>query len=137
MNNDFINAVKNYDYGYLKEALSSGQTPNVIGDDGKTALLVATERRDPLMVQWLLEHGADIDFYDPSYKIIDQTAFLYAGANGFNDILEILIPHKPDVSIRNGYGGNTHIPSPEKGHPHTVKFLLLKKRIHVKYIKKH
>ena len=43
-----------------------------------------------LMVQWLLEHGANVDFYSPDYKIIDQTAFLSAGANGFNDILEIL-----------------------------------------------
>src|SRR5258706_12609554 len=134
MNNDFINAVKNYDYGYLKEALSSGQTPYVIGHVGKTALLVATERRYPLMVQWLLEHGADIDFYVPSYKIIDQTAFLYAGANGFNDILEILTTHKPDVSIRNGYGGNALIPAAEKGHVHTVKFLLEKTNVDVNFI---
>src|SRR5258706_2281483 len=134
MDNNFINAVKNCDYKYLKEALSFEQTPNVIGSDGKSALLVATERHDISMIQWLLKHGADIDFYDHDYKIIDQTAFLYAGANGFNDILELLLPYKPDVSIRNGYGGNALIPAAEKGHVHTVKFLLEKTNVDVNFI---
>ena len=102
MNNDFINAVKTHDYGYLHASILAGQTPNVVGDDGKSALLVATEAHDPSMVQWLLEHGAHVDFYDPDYQILDQTAFLSAGANGFTDILEILIPYEPDVAIRNG-----------------------------------
>lgn len=134
MNGDFINAVKNHDYGYLNECLIAGQTPNVIGDDGKSALLVATEGRDPSMVQWLLEHGANVDFYNPDDKIIDQTAFLSAGANGFNDILEILIPYEPDVSIRNGYGGNALIPATEKGHVDTVRFLLEKTKVDVNFV---
>lgn len=124
MNDTFIQAVKNGDYSYLKEAVGDGQTTNVIGSNGKSALLVATERRDATMVQWLLDQGADIDFYDPAYEIVDQTAFLYAAANGFNDILEILIPYQPNVSIRNGYGGNALIPAAEKGHVDTVKLLL-------------
>ena len=86
------------------------------------------------MVQWLLEHGADVDFYDPNYKIIDQTAFLYAGANGLNDILEILIPYEPNVSIRNGYGGNALIPAAEKGHVVTVKLLLEKSDVNVNFV---
>ena len=137
INDNFIHAVKNRDYQYLNEALSSGQTPDVIGSDWKSALLIATERRDPAMVQWLLEHGAGIDFYDPAYKIIDQTAFLFAGANGFNDILEILILHKPNVSIRNGYGGNALIPASEKGHVDTVKLLLEKTEVAVNFVNHH
>jgi ankyrin repeat protein len=86
------------------------------------------------MVQWLLEHGAEVDFYDPAYEIIDRTAFLYAGANGFNDILEILISHKPNVSIRNGYGGNALIPAAEKGHVDTVKLLLEKTDVDVNFV---
>src|SRR5260221_8392070 len=135
MDNNFINAVKNCDYKYLKEALSFEQTPNVIGSDGKSALLVATERHDISMIQWLLKHGADIDFYDPDYKIIDQTAFLYAGANGFNDILELLLPYKPDVSIRNGYGGNPLIPQEGKGQVSNVQFLFGKTEVYCKFIK--
>ena len=134
MNSDFIKAVKNQDYGYLKEWISSGQTPNVVGADGKSALLVATEQHDPSMVQWLLDHGANVDFYDPDSKIIDQTAFLSAGANGFNDILEILIPYGPNVSIRNGYGGNALIPAAEKGHVETVRLLLEKTKVEVNFV---
>jgi ankyrin repeat protein len=134
MNSDFINAVKNHDYGYLNECIISGQTPNVVGNDGKSALLVATEEHDPSMVQWLLEHGANVDFYNPDYKIIDQTAFLSAGANGFNDILEILIPYAPNVSIRNGHGGNALIPAAEKGHVDTVRLLLEKTKVDVNFV---
>src|SRR5688572_11106231 len=124
INEPFIQAVKKRDYPYLTEAIRAGQTPNVSGSNGKSALLVATERRDTAMVQWLLEHGAEVDFYDPAYEIIDRTPFLYAGAHGFNDILEILIPYQPNVSIRNGYSGNALIPAAEKGHVNTVKLLL-------------
>ena len=131
---NLIEAVRTRNYQYLNEYLNSGQTLNVIGSDGKSALLVVTEMRDPAMVQWLLEHGADVDFYDPNYEIIDRTAFLYAGANGLNDILEILIPYKPDVSIRNGYGGNALIPAAEKGHVTTVKLLLEKTNVDVNFV---
>ena len=134
MNSDFIGAVKNHDYGYLNACIISGQTPNVVGDDGKSALLVATEQHDPSMVQWLLEHGANVDFYDPGYQIIDQTAFLYAGANGFNDILEILIPYAPNASIRNGHGGNALIPAAEQGHVDTVRLLLEKTKVDVNFV---
>jgi len=134
INDDFISAVKNSDYEFLQEALNSGQTPNVIGSNGKSALLVATEKGDSFMVEWLLKHGADIDFFDPSYEIIDQTAFLFAGANGFDDILEILILYKPDVSIRNSYGGNALIPAAEKGHISTVKLLLEKTDMDVNFV---
>ena len=132
--NNLIEAVRTRNYSYLNEYLNSGQTLNVIGIDGKSALLVAAEMRDLTMVKWLLEHGADVDFYDPDYEIIDRTAFLYAGANGLNDILEILIPYQPDASIRNGYGGNALIPAAEKGHVDTVKLLLEKTDVDVNHI---
>ena len=132
--NNLIEAVRTHNHRYLNEYLNSGQTLNVIGSDGKSALLVATEMRDPTMVKWFLEHGADVDFYDADYEIIDRTAFLYAGANGLNDILEILIPYKPDVSIRNGYGGNGLIPAAEKGHVTTVKLLLEKTDVDVNHV---
>ena len=134
VDDNLIEAVKNRNYQYLNEFLHSKKTLNVIGSDGKSAFLVATEMRDPTMVKWLLEHGADVDFYDPDYEIIDRTAFLYAGANGLNDILEILILYKPDVSIRNGYGGNALIPAAEKGHVGTVKLLLEKTDVDVNFV---
>ncbi len=131
MNNDFINAVKAQDYAYLHASILAGQTPNVVGNDGKSALLVATEAHDPSMVRWLLEHGAQVDFYDPAYSILDQTAFLAAGANGFTDILEILIPYEPDVAIRNGVGGTALIPAAEQGHVDTVRLLLEQTKVDV------
>jgi len=131
---ELIEAVKSGNYSSLNEFSQTGRTLNAVGDDGKSALLIATEMQDPVMVKWLLEHGADVDFYDPAYNIIDRTAFLYAGANGLNDILELLIPYKPDVSIRNGYDGNALIPASEKGHVSTVKLLLERTDVDVNFV---
>jgi ankyrin repeat protein len=131
MQNEFIDAVKNQDYAYLHTHILAGQTPNVVGHDGKSALLVATEAHDPSMVQWLLEHGAHVDFYNPDYQITDQTAFLAAGANGFNDILDILLPYEPDAAIRNGVGGNALTPAAEQGHVDTVRLLLEQTKVDV------
>src|SRR5262245_58571796 len=134
INEPFIQAVIDCDYQYLNEAIRAGQRPDVIGSNGKSALCVATERGDVAMVQWLLDHGADVDFFDPAYEIIDKTAFLYAGAHGLNEILEVLIPHHPNVSLRNGYGGNALIPAAEKGHVATVKLLLERTNVDVNFV---
>ncbi len=49
---------------------------------------------------------------------------LLAGALGRTEILMLKIPKKPDLSIRNRYGGNALIPACERGHVETVKLLL-------------
>ena len=39
-------------------------------------------------------------------------------------MLKMMWPLKPDLAIRNRYGGNALIPACERGHVDTVKFLL-------------
>ena len=134
MSDDFITAVERGEYDYLREALAAGRSPDVIGSVGKSALLVAAERRDATMVRWLLDHGADVDLYDPRSGVTYPTPFLYAGAEGLDDFLEIMIPHKPDVSIRNGYGGNALIPAAERGHVSTVRLLLERTSVDVNLV---
>jgi ankyrin repeat protein len=86
------------------------------------------------MVKWLISKGADIDYFDATKNIIDQTPFLYAGAYGLDDILDVLIPLNPDVNIKNGYGGNALIPACEKGHLSTVRKLLEETKVDVNLV---
>ena len=101
MNQEFFKATRKKDLQYLEKMLEEGADINCVDKDGKTALLVAAEENSPEVVKWLLDHGADIDYFDPETRLIDKTAFLYAGAKGLNEILKILIPFNPDVGIVN------------------------------------
>lgn len=108
----------------MKRYLERGGSVNATSISGHSAILAATEENNVEMVKWLISKGADINFFDASKNIIDQTPFLYAGAYGLDEILDVLIPQKPDVHIKNGYGGNALIPACEKGYLSTVRKLL-------------
>lgn len=134
INSEFICIAKKGKIQLLEQVLDRGVNINCVDKEGRTALLAATEGNLPTVVRWLLEQGVKIDYFDPSSKLIDQTAFLYAGANGLNEILEILIPFNPDVGIVNGYGGTALIPACEKGHLDTVILLLEKTKTDVNHV---
>ena len=114
--------------------LDKGFNINSFNEDGKTAILLATEQNHPNLVKWLLKKGANIDLFDKSRDFIDKTPFLFAGANGLNEILDILIPYNPDVNIVNGYGGNALIPACERGHVDTVMKLLNETDVNVNLV---
>ena len=130
----FISAVKNNDFEKLRYYIQKGMNINSLDKDGKTAILISTEQNNIEMVRWLVEHGAEIDFRDQNKNIIDNTPFLYAGAKGLDEILDILIPLNLDVNILNGYGGNALIPACESGYVSTVKKLLEKTDVEVNLI---
>jgi len=134
LNPIFVDAAKNSDIYKMGELILQGTNINSVDDEGKTALLVATENENPSVVQWLLEHGADVDYHDQNAVFIDKTPFLYAGANGLNEILDLLIEYNPDTSILNGYGGTALIPACERGYLETVKKLLQKTNIDINHI---
>ncbi|OLS28748.1 MAG: putative ankyrin repeat protein [Candidatus Heimdallarchaeota archaeon LC_2] len=120
----FLSAAKNSDLTKVKYYFDLGANINSTDKNFKTSILIATELNNVEMVRWLVQEGAEIDFIKKPDGTIDNTPFLYAGANGLDDILDILIPQKPDVNILNGYGGNALIPACEKGFVNTVKKLL-------------
>ncbi|WP_088810586.1 MULTISPECIES: ankyrin repeat domain-containing protein [Listeria] len=98
---------------------------NVVIDEqnaqGETPLLIATHKNYPEMAIYLMENGADINVQDS----IQDSPFLYAGAQGRTEILTFMLENKtPDVKKVNRYGGNALIPAAEKGHLDNVKLLL-------------
>lgn len=87
---------------------------------GQTPLLLAVGEGNLAVAKLLLKSGASVN------KQADNkdTPWLLAGASGRTEILKLMWPMKPDLSMRNRYGGNALIPACERGHVDTVEFLL-------------
>ncbi len=89
-------------------------------DDGTPAIVAATKAGDTETVRTLLEAGADPNAKDG----MQDSAFLYAGAEGLDEILKLTLAHGADVTSTNRYGGTALIPASEHGHVSTVRILL-------------
>lgn len=88
---------------------------------GRTALLLATHADDVEIARALIKAGADVNAKDA----MKDTPFLYAGAEGRDEILKlILATGKADLADTNRYGGTALIPAAHHGHPTTVTMLL-------------
>jgi ankyrin repeat protein len=87
---------------------------------GRTALLLAVDGNYVAVAKALLAAGAS-----PNTQAANRdTPWLLAGASGRTEIVAAMIPLKPDLTIRNRYGGNALIPACERAHVETVRLLL-------------
>jgi ankyrin repeat protein len=88
---------------------------------GRTALLLATHANHVEIARALIEAGADVNAKDG----MKDTPFLYAGAEGRDEILRlILATGMAKLGDTNRYGGTALIPAAHHGHPSTVRILL-------------
>jgi ankyrin repeat protein len=60
----------------------------------------------------LIYLGADPDALDGQH----DTPWLVTGVTGSVDLAEVLLPARPDLTIRNRFGGTSLIPASERGH---------------------
>ena len=98
-------------------ALRAGADLEARNDRERTPLLLAvTENR--LAVARLLVHlGADADALDDRH----DTPWLVTGVTGSVAMAEVLLPARPDLTIRNRFGGVAIIPASERGHVDYVR----------------
>jgi ankyrin repeat protein len=68
----------------------------------------------------LIAAKADVNATDN----IQDSPYLYAGAEGRNEILKMTLAAGADLKSVNRYGGTALIPAAHHGHPETVKILL-------------
>ncbi|MEV0105885.1 hypothetical protein AB0H42_06025 [Nocardia sp. NPDC050799] len=75
--------------GHRDPQPAAGQIADIV--DRATPLIAATKNRATAAARALVEAGADVDAKDD----LQDSAYLYAGAEGINDILELTSPTAP------------------------------------------
>ncbi|MBT2553219.1 ankyrin repeat domain-containing protein [Arthrobacter sp. ISL-5] len=83
-------------------------------------LILAAKANNVALVRKLIQDGGNVNAKDA----IQDSAFLYAGAEGFNDVLRLTLANGADVSSTNRFGGTALIPASEHGHVETVRILI-------------
>ena len=116
-----IEAVHAANTGMVLELVSEGASLEARDAENRTALILATRANLVEIATALINAGADVNAKDS----IHDTPFLYAGAEGRNEILKlILATGKANLRDTNRYGGTALIPAAHHGHPETVRLLL-------------
>lgn len=116
-----IEAVRLGDTGKVLQLVSEGAPLEARDSDNRTALLLATRANLAGIAAALIKAGADVNAKDS----IHDTPFLYAGAEGRNDILKLIMATgNANLRDTNRYGGTALIPAAHHGHPETVRLLL-------------
>ena len=114
-----ITAAGKGDLASVERLIREGASVTVGDRRGRTALLVATHGNHVAVARALIAAGADVNAKDD----IQDSPYLYAGAEGRIEILKMTLP-KADLKSTNRYGGTALIPAAHHGHPETVKILL-------------
>ena len=98
--------------------------PPVLSGEAQAALdrrlVQAAKANDAGQVAELIRAGGNVNAKDS----LQDSAFLYAGAEGFNEVLRLTLGNGADVSSTNRYGGTALIPASEHGHVETVRILI-------------
>ena len=115
-----IEAAERGDVAAVERAIAAGADLEQRDGQRRTPLLLAVAGNHIRVAKALLAAGAS-----PNAQAANQdTPWLLAGASGRSEIIAAMLPLKPDLSIRNRYGGNALIPACERAHVETVELLL-------------
>lgn len=119
---DLLTAVTNQEKQRVSNILASSYSNiNETNDALDTPLHLAIYTDQIEVAKQLIDYGANIN----QQNKLEDSPYLYAGAEGKTDILAYMLEHgSPDLAVVNRYGGNTLIPAAEKGHLDTVILLL-------------
>ena len=104
----------------VSRLVAAGAPLDAQDGQGRSALLLAVSGNHVVVARALLDAGASPD----TQAANRDTPWLLAGALGRAEIIAAMLPRKPDLSIRNRYGGNALIPACERAHVEAVKLLL-------------
>ncbi len=98
-------------------ALRDGARIEARDGSGRTALLLASTGDHVEAARVLVALGADPDALDDQH----DTPWLVTGVTGSVDMLETLLPARPDLRVVNRFGGVSVIPASERGHVEYVR----------------
>jgi ankyrin repeat protein len=108
------------DLAIVNRLIAAGANLEQRDGQRQTPLLLAVAGNHVAVAKALLAAGAS-----PNAQAANQdTPWLLAGASGRTEIIAAMLPLKPDLSLRNRYGGDALIPACERAHVETAKLLL-------------
>ncbi|SKB03966.1 ankyrin repeat domain-containing protein [Aeromicrobium choanae] len=98
-------------------ALRAGADLETRNELRQTPLLLASTHDHVAVARLLVALGADPDALDHQH----DTPWLVTGVTGSVAMLEALLPARPDLTIKNRYGGLSPIPAGERGHADYIR----------------
>ena len=98
-------------------AVRAGANLETRDESGRTPLLLAVTGDRLAVARLLVYLGAEPDALDDQH----DTPWLVTGVTGSVDMLEVLLLVRPDLTIRNRFGGTSLIPASERGHVDYVR----------------
>ena len=117
---DLLAAASSGNLAEVGRLIAAGADLEQRDGQGQTALLRAVAGNHVAVAKALLASGASLN----AQAANQDTPWLLAGASGRSEIIAAMLPLKPDLSLRNRYGGDALIPACERAHVETVKLLL-------------
>lgn len=117
---DLLAAASSGNLAEVGQLIAAGADLEQRDGQGQTALLRAVAGNHVAVAKALLAAGASLN----AQAANQDTPWLLAGASGRSEIIAAMLPLKPDLSLRNRYGGDALIPACERAHVETVKLLL-------------
>jgi len=111
-NSRLLSAAETGDATAAALAIRAGANLEARDGRGRTPLLLAVTKDRLAVARLLVYLGADPDALDDQH----DTPWLVTGVTGSVDMLEVLLPARPDLAIRNRFGGTSLIPASERGH---------------------
>lgn len=104
----------------VDDLLRAGADTETRDGSNRTPLLLAVTEDHIEVARLLVTAGADADALDDQH----DTPWLVTGVTGSVEMAQVLLPADPDLTIRNRFGGISHIPASERGHADYVDFVL-------------
>jgi len=112
-----LSAAASGEFDRVASALAAGARVEARDAHGRSALLLAVIGDHLQVAGLLVERGADPNAADHQL----DTPWLTTGVTGSVEMLQILLPAGPDMTIKNRYGGIAIIPASERGHIEYVR----------------
>ncbi|MEU7003536.1 ankyrin repeat domain-containing protein [Nonomuraea sp. NPDC046570] len=120
LNGQLLTAAALGDAAAVREAVTEGADLEARDSQRRTALLLAAAADHVEVAEILVAAGADPNAQDAQ----QDTPWLVTGVTGSVAMMRALLPAKPDLTIRNRYGGISLIPACERGHVDYVREVL-------------
>jgi ankyrin repeat protein len=95
-----VQAARSGDTESLRAHLTRGESPHAVGNDGRSALMIAVLAGNRPMVESLMQHDASVIHTDR----IGNTALHYAAEGGNGRIVRLLLEHDADADATNAQG---------------------------------